>query len=129
MKNLISESEILSSIIKYLYLKGIFVTRMHTQGVWDQNRKILRKNQSMKGVSDLIGLLPNGKFLAIEVKTEKGIVSSDQKAYLDSINKNNGIGIIARSLKDVEDFILKYEKDELESYLSTLKPPKIHIDF
>lgn len=56
-----------------------------------------------KGSSDLIGWTSTGKFLAIEVKFGKNILSTDQIKFLDAVNKSGGIGFVASSTTDVLD--------------------------
>ena len=92
----ISEAEITKQIRQYLNLKGIF----H----WKQFQTL----GSKAGVSDIIGILPDGRFLAIEVKIPRGRVSPYQQEFLDQITKSNGIAIIARSVDDVIEVIDKY---------------------
>jgi len=53
-----------------------------------------------QGVSDILGIW-NGKFLAIEVKTERGNLSDHQKRFIDMINREGGIAFVARSVDDV----------------------------
>jgi Holliday junction resolvase len=57
---------------------------------------------SPKGIADIIGIW-EGKFLAIEVKTENGKLSTYQEDFLSAVKANNGIGIVARSVDDVID--------------------------
>ena len=63
------------------------------------------------GGSDLIGIKPTiitadmigqtiGVFTAIEVKTQNGRVSKEQKHFLDAIRRVGGISGIARSVDD-----------------------------
>lgn len=56
------------------------------------------------GVSDKIGILPNGTFLAIEVKAEgkKKNVSKLQQQFIDKINSNNGIAVVVSCQADLE---------------------------
>lgn len=72
-----------------------------------------------KGSSDLIGwqkvtITPDmvGKnvaiFLAVEVKAEKGRASEDQLKFIERVNQDGGIGIIARSVADYESAIEKF---------------------
>lgn len=58
-----------------------------------------RANQS-KGMSDIIGIWKKS-FLAIEVKTDKGVLSKEQQEFLDCVNACGGIGFVARSLDEV----------------------------
>lgn len=53
-----------------------------------------------KGVSDIIGC-HNGRFLAIEIKTEKGRVTPHQQRFLDRVNEAGGVAFVARSIEDV----------------------------
>lgn len=94
-----SEKIIKAQIRDFLKFNGIFCWPEETTGIPD-GRGGYRPN-AMPGKSDLIGLMPDGKFLAIEVKTKKGIVSSHQYNFLQKINQNKGIGITARSIDDV----------------------------
>lgn len=52
------------------------------------------------GSSDLIGVTPSGRFLAVEVKTLTGRVRPEQQKFIDAVNRIGGIGIIARSVDD-----------------------------
>lgn len=53
------------------------------------------------GSSDLVGIVPpSGRFLAIEVKTEKGRVTTEQEAFIKMVNDCGGIGFVARSVEE-----------------------------
>lgn len=58
-----------------------------------------------KGSSDLIGFSSDGEFLAVEVKTESGIVKEDQQIFIDTVNKNGGIAGVCRSVQDFRSLI------------------------
>ena len=51
------------------------------------------------GSSDLIGIFA-GRFVAIEVKVEGGVMSDSQEAFLKMVKDNGGIGFEARSVND-----------------------------
>lgn len=57
----------------------------------------------MRGVSDIIGIAPNGRFIAIEVKRKGGELSLEQSVFLDEIRKNNGVALLAYSMEDVRE--------------------------
>lgn len=100
----VSEKDIQSAILKYLRMRGIFCWRQNNVGVYDQNKKrYIRPNSRfhLRGVSDILGVLPDGRLLAIEVKSRKGVVSIDQRTFLDSITQSKGVAFVARSLDDV----------------------------
>ena len=61
-----------------------------------------------KGLPDIMAIMPAhldekraGKIIAIEVKTKKGRLSSYQQAFLEKVNKYQGIGFVARSVDDL----------------------------
>ena len=75
-----------------------------------------------KGSSDLIGIYqieitPEmvgkkiGIFTAIEIKTEKGVVSKEQKDFINTITKLGGIAGTARSVEDAVGLINDYLAD------------------
>lgn len=55
----------------------------------------------VNGVSDIIGLLPGGRFLAIEVKTDRGKATPRQDKFIRDVNEEGGLAFIARSVDDV----------------------------
>lgn len=66
-----------------------------------------------KGSSDLIGWTPMtvtedmvgeqiAVFTAVEVKTTKGRVSKEQKAFIDAVQNAGGIGVVCRSAEEAE---------------------------
>lgn len=57
------------------------------------------------GSSDIIGLAPDGRFLAVEVKAEKGRASEAQLRFIEAINKKGGIAGIARSPQEAVELV------------------------
>lgn len=54
-----------------------------------------------KGSSDLIGIIaPSGRFLAIEVKSEKGRTTPEQDMFLELVRRMGGVAGVARSVED-----------------------------
>ena len=102
------ESDIQKAILDYLHLKGIFAWSNKTQGTFDPVRRIFRRNTTMKGVSDILGVFNcrteccRGKLLALEVKSEKGKLTEAQSHFLSSIENHGGVAAMVRSVKDVE---------------------------
>lgn len=87
-KKVTPEGRITQEIIYVLKLYGVFHFK-HWGGP-----------MGTPGISDIIGCW-NGKMLAIEIKSEKGKLSPAQQTFLDNVNKNGGIGFVARSAMDV----------------------------
>lgn len=57
------------------------------------------------GSSDLIGITPDGRFLAVEVKTATGRVSKEQQTFIDAVRRSGGIAGIARSIEDALELV------------------------
>ncbi|HEX8196380.1 MAG TPA: hypothetical protein VF571_09345 [Pyrinomonadaceae bacterium] len=55
------------------------------------------------GTSDITGISPTGRFIAIECKVGKNKPTELQEAYLEEIKKRGGIARVAYSLEDVSD--------------------------
>ena len=56
---------------------------------------------SKKGVSDILGVLPGGRALAIEVKNSNGKATEHQRQFLEDVARAGGLSFIARSVEDV----------------------------
>jgi len=96
------EKLIEQSIINWLTIRGFYVWKQKTTGTYDPKIRRFRKNPHMrKGVSDIIGVIPVGRFLAIEVKQPRAYPTKDQKAFMSAINNAGGLAFIARSVEDV----------------------------
>jgi hypothetical protein len=93
-----SEANLLNDCMVELSASGCLVWRNNTGALPDKNGRIL-KFGLCKGGSDIIGICPDGKFLAVEVKTETGRASSDQMRFIDAINRLGGRAGIAREAK------------------------------
>lgn len=98
------EKQIENLILSYLKSKKILAWQNSSVGIFDAKiGKYRRKNSIHRivGVSDILGIYA-GRFLAIEVKSEKGRLSLPQKEFIDQINAQGGIAFVARSIEDVE---------------------------
>ena len=96
-------------ILDWLKAKGIFCWRQNTGGVFDPTSKRFRAFTGLKGVSDILGVLPEsrtgragGRLLACEVKGPKGKLTAEQEAFLRTVESLGGLAIAAWSLADVE---------------------------
>jgi hypothetical protein len=79
-------------------------------GVFDKEKGIYRKPSkfTLKGTSDILGVLPDGRILACEVKSATGRVSREQQAFINKINESGGVAFVARSLDDVIENLKGY---------------------
>jgi VRR-NUC domain-containing protein len=65
--------------------------------VWRQNNIAVRGRKFIGrlGVSDLIGITKDGRWVACEIKTINDFLSEDQKNFLNDVKKAGGISLIA----------------------------------
>jgi hypothetical protein len=98
------ERVIENQILVWLHYKKVFVWKNPSSGYFDAKRGRFRKHRSpfaINGVSDIIAL-HKGRAIFIEVKTPKGRVSPEQKAFIEKAKESGAIAFVARSLTDVE---------------------------
>ena len=113
MKTKISENQVQNAILEYLEWLGIFAWRNNSTGVFDPKKKIFRKAQGkhvINGVSDILGILPNGKFLAIEVKSPQNKKRpKHQVDFIKKIHDSGGLAFFADNLdyaaNRIKDFL------------------------
>jgi hypothetical protein len=101
------EKVIENEILEFLWLKGVYCWKNQTVGIWNAKTNGYRKKSKyqINGVSDILGILKNGVFFAIEVKTlvPKKYPSKEQREFIKNINDSSGIAFCARSTQDVID--------------------------
>ena len=100
------EGMIKNSILSWLKAHRIVCFIHDSMGVFDPIKKVYRVRHSVHrsvGVPDIIGILPGGRFLAIEVKSRTGTLSEHQKQWIELINRSGGLAFMARSITDVID--------------------------
>jgi hypothetical protein len=111
--HLLSEGDVQSSILEFLRFKKIVAWRNNNGAVWDKSFGGFRKKNKWEvihgAVPDILGVLPDGKFLAIEVKkNDKEKASSEQKRFLKNINDNQGVAFVAYSFACVKLHLKNY---------------------
>lgn len=82
------ESKIQKEILAYLRKNKIFHIRFQAQ-------------TNINGIPDIICCY-KGLFIGLELKQEKGKATDLQNKKLEAINNSGGIGLIIKSLKEVE---------------------------
>lgn len=96
-----TEQGIQKAIIDYLRLKKFVAFKHHSTGSTIREGKAVFFKHGDRGIADVIGCSPSGRFIAIEVKKKGGKPSEEQIQFIESVNASGGIGIIAYSLDDV----------------------------
>ena len=102
------EREVLKAVWHYLSVhpKVAWVTRINAGGTsftdGHGGQQFVRFNYK-KGISDLIGQMRNGLFLAVECKREGEPLQDHQRAFLNEVRAAGGVAFVARSVTDAED--------------------------
>ena len=94
------EKDIQSAILQYLKLNKIFHYRNNTGGFRDYRNHFYRFGAL--GSPDIVCVV-KGKYLAIEVKNERGKQTRHQKEFQDKLEEAGGIYILTRSLDELID--------------------------
>lgn len=115
----VPEKAILSACLQYLAIRGVFAWRQNQGAMEQQNpnyrpgygRKPTRKIRfaHVDGISDIIGTY-KGRFLAIETKRVGNKPTEDQRGFLERVDKEGGIAIVAYSVDDVKNALDEVDK-------------------
>ena len=98
--NLTSEANIMNACMVALSQAGCMIFRNNV-GAWkDPSGRIVRYGVGGKGGADLLGIAPDGRFLAVETKTAKGAVRPEQLTFIAAVQKAGGRAGVARSVED-----------------------------
>lgn len=95
------ESIILADVLRYVRIhpRVAWVRRINTGAT---KLKGFYVRFGFKGCSDLIGQLIDGRFFAIECKSDAGKMSEEQKDFLARVNRHKGLAGMVRSIEDAE---------------------------
>ena len=96
------EGLVVQACLEYLHLHKIMSWRNNTGAVKYKNAKGAGRflRFGYVGSSDIIGILPDGRFLAVECKASTKL-SEAQRYFLADIRKNGGVAVVAHSVEDV----------------------------
>lgn len=99
------EGEIVAAICDYLALKKRFFYRNNNTPIYDAQRQRFRAmpKYTMRGIPDIV-CVKDGRYVGIEVKTDKGALSEHQHEFGRSLMLAGGDYLIARSVDDVIKF-------------------------
>ena len=93
------ETELVKMCIELLRLKGCMA--------WRQNTGVMRKTYRGKsrvvrfgtpGMSDILGVLPGGRILAVECKVGTGKETLSQFAFQEAVRAIGGWAVVVRSV-------------------------------
>lgn len=108
------EDAVLSQIIDYLrheQARGRVIWfersnggggRVGARWVWFYRLYLLGKEPVSNGKADIVGMLPGGRFFALEVKQRGKKATADQREYLEAVAAGGGIAATVRSFQDAK---------------------------
>lgn len=109
-----TEKEFQNQVLEYLTMRNIMCWPNAAVSVFDPKRGKFRKSHnkfSRNGIPDILGILPDGRFLGIELKrpptgkrkpeTLQNMLSDDQKEFIDDADKNGALCFVADSLETI----------------------------
>ncbi|MCL2792439.1 MAG: VRR-NUC domain-containing protein [Spirochaetaceae bacterium] len=99
------EKSVKNECLEYLKLMNIFCWNNPSGAMRTADNRFM--SFGLKGSADIIGLLPTGRFIAVECKSDKGKLSEAQQAFLDKVKSMGGLAVVAKSYKDIEAVLLE----------------------
>jgi VRR-NUC domain len=95
------ETELVRSILELLRLRGVVAWRQNSGAARipreDGSARFVRF-ASIRGISDIVGILPSGRFLAVECKIGKNDLTAEQRDFLEMVERNGGAAFVARDV-------------------------------
>lgn len=113
-----SENQVVSSCIKWLWFHGVYCWRNNTgkyKTTYARKDGTIGKYQvayGLTGSSDILGLTRSGRFIAVECKFGKNKLQPLQEDFGEKVIAHGGIFIVAYSVDDLEK-----RKDEIINIL------------
>lgn len=104
-----SEQQLVNEIKHYLNAKGHLVWRNNsgvTRSTYTDKRGVRRDRMwraGFKGISDIIGIAADGRFIAIECKAGRNKATLFQEEFLHDIESRGGIAAVVYSLDELKE--------------------------
>ena len=113
------EGRIKADLLRFLEIRGVFAWNNPTGAVQVRPGQYMRFGKV--GSADIIGVLPGGRFLAVEVKAPHGRLSPEQADFLDRIRGLGGVAIVAHSFQELDTVLRRegYGADDGPLFLET----------
>jgi hypothetical protein len=94
------EGRIKAACLRYLERRGFFSWNNPSGAVRIAPDRWLHFGR--KGSADIIGCLPDGRFLAVEVKAPGGRLSPEQREFLEDIRGLGGFALVVRDWRELD---------------------------
>jgi hypothetical protein len=98
------ETDLVRACLQLLRLRGVLAWRVNSGAVAGEYRGRRRfvKFNTAKGCSDILGILPGGRFLAVECKMPGRKTTPDQAAFLDAVRMAGGLALVVRDVRELQ---------------------------
>jgi hypothetical protein len=94
------ENQVKTEVLKYLKRRQIKAWSNPSGAVRIRPGKFM--SFGLKGSSDVLGVLPGGKILAVECKAEGGRLSPEQRQFLADIKALGGLALVVRGWRELD---------------------------
>jgi hypothetical protein len=94
------EGAVVKACLEYLRTRHHFVARINNGGFETKCGGFVRCTDT-PGWPDISGITSDGRALAVEVKSEKGRLSPEQKTVREEWISRGGLHIVARNIEDL----------------------------
>jgi len=97
-----AETSLVHTAIALLKLKGVFCWRNNTGATVlgeGDGRRFVRFG--VPGASDILGVLPGGRFFAAEAKVGRNKPTRSQQDFLNSVSRAGGLAIVFYSIDEL----------------------------
>jgi hypothetical protein len=94
------ETDLVKSCLEWLSYHGIYCWRNNTAGIYSKKSGGYFFH-GMRGVGDIVGILPDGRFLSVECKVGTNKPTEHQTEFMKKIAENNGVAIWVSSLDEL----------------------------
>lgn len=101
------EQDIVNACLEVLRYRGVYAYRQNQGGMkmTGRTRERFVRFTSVSGVSDIIGCLPDGRFLAVECKRPGNEPTSDQSDFLNAIRRRGGVALVVYDAADLAEIL------------------------
>jgi hypothetical protein len=94
------EGLVVNAAIRWLFAQGCYAWRNNTGGFKTASGRVV--SYGLKGSADIVGVTPQGMFIAIECKSAKGRLTPEQRLFRDRIREKGGLYFVVKSVDDLE---------------------------
>jgi hypothetical protein len=94
------EGRIKAACLRYLARQGITAWNNPSGAVQVRPGQWLHFGK--KGSADILGILPGGRFLAVETKAPDGRLTTEQKQFLENIRGTGGLALAVKNWRELD---------------------------